>query len=78
MFLTAGIIMLVLISAIAAIELHDPLAAIICFSVMGSGMVILFILMQAPDVAMAQATIGTGLTTAFFIVALSSIMDIFK
>lgn len=79
MYLVAiGAVVLIFVSAFAAVEVSDLLGAIICFSVMGGGLVLLFIVLQAPEVAMAQATIGTGLTTAFFIATLNSVMERFK
>lgn len=64
---------LVLLVATAAISIlfKNLINAIICLSIFNLAMVIIFILLQAPDVAMAEAIIGLGVTTALYIVTIS-------
>ncbi|SIQ52174.1 Uncharacterized MnhB-related membrane protein [Alkalispirochaeta americana] len=61
----------VVVSATAAVLLKGPLASIILLSVFSVFSTILFALLQAVDVAMAEAVIGAGLMTALFVTALN-------
>lgn len=72
------LVFLVLAAAIAAVEMKDPLAAVISFSIMGSLLAVIYALLKAPDVAIAEAAIGAGLITAFFIVAINKIQQNLK
>lgn len=71
---------LVIIAVIGAIILGSALLAIyhksIVWAVVASGAVslgasIIYLLMAAPDVAMTEAAIGSGLTTIIFLYALA-------
>ncbi len=64
------LIFLMLVSAIVAAIFKDLLSAVIASGVVSLIAAILFYLLQAPDVAMAQAAIGAALVTAVFIIAL--------
>ena len=59
-----------LISAIAVIAFRDLLSAAIAFAAFSLLLALEFYLLQAPDVAIAEAGIGAGLTTAIFIIAI--------
>jgi uncharacterized MnhB-related membrane protein len=63
----------ILVAAVLAIQLKDLVAAIISAGVVSLFASILFILLAAPDVAMTEAAIGSGLTTVIFLYALSKI-----
>ncbi len=50
-------------------------AAIIAMGVFSIILTVLFVILKAPDVAMTEAVIGAGLTTAFFVIALDKTRD---
>lgn len=58
-------------TALAAVTMADVLGSIIALKVFGVLMTIMFVLFQAPDVALTQAVINSGLLPALFLVALS-------
>lgn len=51
--------------------IEDILSAVITLSVFGILMAIVFAILQAPDVALTQAVINSGIVTALFLVAFS-------
>ncbi|MBN1432861.1 MAG: DUF4040 domain-containing protein [Methanomicrobiaceae archaeon] len=59
-----------LISAVVIYILKDLLSAAIAFGVFSFLLSLEFFLLQAPDVAIAEAGIGAGLTTAIFVIAI--------
>lgn len=63
-----GVVMVGL--AIFAIEAKKLLTSVIMLSAMGLLSVILFVIMKAPDVAITEASVGAGLTTAIFLLSL--------
>ncbi|WP_349770459.1 Na(+)/H(+) antiporter subunit B [Mesotoga prima] len=63
-----GVVMVGL--AIFAIEAQKLLTSVIMLSAMGLLSVILFVIMKAPDVAITEASVGAGLTTAIFLLSL--------
>lgn len=66
-----GIIMVA--AALFAIHSKSLLSAVIGSGVVSLVASILFIILHAPDVAMTEAAIGSGLTTVVFLLALSRI-----
>jgi uncharacterized MnhB-related membrane protein len=70
MFLVYPLVVLMLAGAIAACIFKDLLNAVIAMALVSLIASILFYFLQAPDVAMAEASIGAALTTAIFIVAI--------
>jgi multicomponent Na+:H+ antiporter subunit A len=63
-------ILLMLIAAVAACIFRDLMSAVIASCMVSLIASILFYFLQAPDVAMAEASIGAALVTAVFIVAI--------
>ena len=59
------------LAALAASEARDMLSAVIALSVFGILLAIVFALLQAPDVALTQAVVNSGLVTSLFLVAYS-------
>ena len=59
-----------IISAYLAIKFKDLLACAIALGVFSFLLSLEFYVLQAPDVAIAEAGIGAGLTTAIFIFAI--------
>ena len=64
------LVLLMLIAAIAALIFKDLINAVIASCLVSLFASILFYFLQAPDVAMAEASIGAALVTAVFIVAI--------
>jgi len=63
------LIALVILS-VAALEMRDLLSAVIVLAGFSLCLAVTFYWLQAPDVALAEAAVGTGVTTAFFVVAI--------
>ncbi|MBN2252979.1 MAG: DUF4040 domain-containing protein [Kosmotogaceae bacterium] len=63
-----GVVMVGL--AVFAIEAKKLLTSVIMLSAMSLLSVILFVIMKAPDVAITEASVGAGLTTAIFLLSL--------
>ncbi len=62
---------LVIAVAVYAIETKDLLSAAIAAGVASLSVSIMFLLLQAPDVAMTEASIGAGLTMTIFVYAIN-------
>lgn len=69
-FIVSLMILLMLVSAIAAMIYKDLISAVIAACMVSLIASILFYFLQAPDVAMAEASIGAALVTAVFIIAI--------
>jgi multicomponent Na+:H+ antiporter subunit A len=59
-----------LTAAICAATFRDLMNAVIACALVSLAASIIFYFLQAPDVAMAEASIGAGLTTGVFIFAI--------
>jgi len=64
------LVVLMLVGAVAASILRDLISAVIAAALVSLIASILFYLLHAPDVAMAEAAIGAALTAAIFIIAI--------
>ncbi|MBB6061733.1 putative MnhB-related membrane protein [Thermosipho japonicus] len=64
---------LMIISAIYAVEAKKMLDSFISLSLLSLLSVFLFVIMKAPDVAITEAAVGAGLTTAVLILALQRV-----
>jgi multicomponent Na+:H+ antiporter subunit A len=69
-WLATVLICLMLVAAITAAIFKDLLSAVIASCLVSLIAAILFYLLQAPDVAMAEAAIGAALVTAIFVIAI--------
>lgn len=58
--LVATVVMLV--GAVAVLRLRNYLAAVAATSVVSLGAAVIFVLLRAPDVALTEAAVGTGLS----------------
>ncbi|MDD5831957.1 MAG: DUF4040 domain-containing protein [Clostridiales bacterium] len=65
----------IVISAVCAAMFRNILSSVIALGITGAFMALEFILLQAPDVAIAEASVGAVLTTAIFIVAVFRTVD---
>jgi uncharacterized MnhB-related membrane protein len=61
---------IIVIASIFAVILRDLLAATIAVAAMSLLLSLEFYILQAPDVAIAQAGVGACLTTAIFVIAI--------
>ena len=68
--LVSLLVALMLVAALAALFFRDLLSAVIASCLVSLIASILFLFLQAPDVAMAEASIGAALLTAIFIIAI--------
>jgi uncharacterized MnhB-related membrane protein len=64
------LIIAMLAAAISAYFFKDLLSAVIASCMVSLIATVLFFLLQAPDVAMAEASIGAALVTAVFVIAI--------
>ena len=62
-----------LASAIVAVQARKLLDSVIALGATGSFIALEFLLLQAPDVAIAEASVGAVLSTVLFIIALRKV-----
>lgn len=55
-------LLLVVVSATAAVAVRDPVRQALVLSVLGVVLAVLFTVLQAPDVALSQLAVGSALT----------------
>ena len=68
--ISSFLILIMLAAAVAALSFDDLLSSIIAAGLVSLIAAVLFYFLKAPDVAMTEAAIGAGLTTAIFVLAL--------
>ncbi len=64
------IVGIALISSIAAVRAKDLVISVIFLSLTGLVVSLEFYMLQAPDVSMAEASIGAALTTAIYMLVI--------
>lgn len=64
------LVVVMLVAAISACIFKDLLNAVISSCIVSLIAAILFYILHAPDVAMAEASIGAALVTAIFVIAI--------
>lgn len=64
------VLLIIICTGYLAVKLKDLLGAVICLSIMSLLLSLEFYMLHAPDVAIAEAGIGAGLTTAIFVLAI--------
>jgi len=69
-FLLTASLVLTVMTGFLAVLLRDLLAAALALGAQGLLLSLVFYLLQAPDVAIAQAGVGAALTTAIFLLAI--------
>jgi energy-converting hydrogenase B subunit D len=69
--LSLVILILLFAAGVAIHRTKDLLVAIIMFSSFSFLMAVLWLVLQAPDVALTEAAIGSGITTLLFLAVLS-------
>ena len=65
--MTEVILIMLLVLGIASLQFRDLLAAVICLSGFSLLCALLFYILHAPDVAIAEAAVGAGVSTVIFI-----------
>lgn len=65
----------IVVSAIVAVQAKKMINTIIALDVTGAFVALEFILLQAPDVAIAEAAVGVVLSTILYIIALRKIKE---
>ncbi len=60
----------IIASAILTVRARKMINAVICLAATGSFVSVEFIMLQAPDVAIAEAAVGAVLSTILYIIAL--------
>ncbi len=65
------LLLFLVVCAIAVAQIRDMLSAVIVFASFGLIMAIVWQQLSAPDVAMVEAALGTGVTTLLLIAAIS-------
>ena len=68
--LEAILIVIMIAAAVATSVFKDLMNAVIACAAVSLIASVLFYMLDAPDVAMAEAAIGAGLTTAIFVLAI--------
>lgn len=61
------VLLMMLVSAVVALQLKDMLASVIVLGVFSLFSSLVFFLMHAPDVALTEAAVGTGVGTLVMI-----------
>ena len=71
--LNALVLIGALASAVVAVQAEKLLDSVIALAATGSFIALEFLLLQAPDVAIAEASVGAVLSTVLFIIALRKV-----
>jgi energy-converting hydrogenase B subunit D len=72
-FLLAAALVLVVIAATAAVLTRDPARQAVVLSVLGLCLALLFLAVQAPDVALSQLAVGSAVTPLLILLAVRKI-----
>lgn len=72
------LVVIMLSAAIAVLFVESHVSAIAAASVVSLALSILFVILQAPDVAMTEAVVGSGLSTVILALALRRIQQMRK
>jgi multicomponent Na+:H+ antiporter subunit B len=67
-----ALLVFVLGCALGAAVLRDVLSSVIAFAAYSLGVSIIWIVLQAPDVALTEAAVGAGVMTILFLLALAN------
>ena len=66
-----------IVCAIAVFFIKDVLTSIVVFMSYSSIMAVIWILLQAPDLAITEAAVGAGVTSVLFFITLKRINQIY-
>lgn len=73
--LQAAAFVLVAAGATVVVLTRDPLRQVFAFAVYGIFLTVLFVLLQAPDVALSELTIGTAALPLILLVTLAKLRE---
>ncbi len=59
----------IIVSAVCAVMFEKALSSVLALGITGAFVSLEFLLLQAPDVAIAEASVGAVLSTVIFVVA---------
>ncbi|WP_456272625.1 Na(+)/H(+) antiporter subunit B [Bacillus sp. AK031] len=65
------LVIFLLLTAIFIVFTKDISNSVIVLPIFGSILVIIFVILQAPSAALAEAVITAGLTTVFFVITIN-------
>jgi energy-converting hydrogenase B subunit D len=65
------LLLFLIVCAVAVARIRDLLSAVILFASFGLMMAVVWQQLSAPDVAMVEAALGTGVTTLLLVAAIS-------
>lgn len=74
-FLNILVILGIISSAVLTVHFEDLLSSIIAIGITGGFVALEFIILHAPDVAIAEASVGAVLSPVIFIVALKKVKE---
>ncbi|MDM8547077.1 Na(+)/H(+) antiporter subunit B [Candidatus Venteria ishoeyi] len=63
-------ISILLVAAAGVVLLRNPLSAVVASGIVSLALSVMFVILRAPDVAMAEAIVGAGLSGVIFALAL--------
>ena len=69
-WLALSCVLIMLVGALAVLLLRSLMAAVAASSVVSLALSVLFVILRAPDVALAEATVGAGLSGVLFALTL--------
>lgn len=61
-WLAALCVLVMIVAALAVVRLRSLMAAVVASSVVSLTLSVIFVVLRAPDVAMAEAVVGAGLS----------------
>jgi len=67
----SALLVFLFVLCLIAIELKDLLYSVIVLAGASITLAVVFFMLQAPDIAITQAAVGTGVTTVLFVIAIS-------
>ena len=73
--LNSIVMIAIIIAGLTVVLVDDILPSIIAFAVLGTLVALEFLLLQAPDVALAEVAVGAILTPIMFVIALNKCTD---
>ncbi|MFK8909124.1 Na(+)/H(+) antiporter subunit B [Streptomyces sp. YS-3] len=66
-------LLLVAVSATAAVAVRDPARQALVLAVLGLALAVLFTVLQAPDVALSQLAVGSALTPLLILLSVRKV-----
>jgi energy-converting hydrogenase B subunit D len=73
MLVVAGALTWVLLASVAVVFTEDPRRQAVTLSIFGLSLTMLFLVLQAPDVALSQLAVGTAVVPLMVLLAVSKI-----